>query len=63
MSFEFIYRHWNQVYTKDENLFIISLESEQKQERERERERERVSVVYCSRGIKPCSFVLKTELV
>ena len=34
MSFEFVYRHWNQVYTKRENLFSTSLESKQKQGRE-----------------------------
>ena len=34
LSVEFIYRYWNQVYTKLENLFSISLESEQKQGRE-----------------------------
>ena len=34
LSFEFIFRHWNQVYTKHENSFSISLESEQKQGRE-----------------------------
>ena len=33
-SVEFIYRYWNQVYTKHENLFSISLESEKKQGRE-----------------------------
>ena len=32
-SFEFIYRYWNQVRTKHENLFSLSLESEQKQGR------------------------------
>ena len=31
MSFEFVYRHWNQAHTKHENLFSISLETEQKQ--------------------------------
>ena len=34
LSFEFIYRYWNQVHTKHENLFSISLESDQKQGRE-----------------------------
>ena len=34
LSFEFIYKYWNQVYTKHENLFSISLESERKQGRE-----------------------------
>ena len=33
-SFEFIYRYWNQVHTKDENLLSIELKSEQKQGRE-----------------------------
>ena len=35
MSFEFIYRYWNQAYTEHENLFSISLETEQKQDRKR----------------------------
>ena len=30
LSFELIYRYWNQVHNKNENLFNISLESEQK---------------------------------
>ena len=34
VSFEFIYRYWNQVHTKHGNLFSISLETEQKQGRE-----------------------------
>ena len=31
LPLEFIYRYWNQVYTKHENLFSISLELDQKQ--------------------------------
>ena len=31
LSFEFTYKYWNHAYTKHENLFSISLESEQKQ--------------------------------
>ena len=34
LSFEFIYRYWNQIRTKKENLLSISMESEQKQGRE-----------------------------
>ena len=34
VSMQFIYRYWNQVHTKHENLFSIWLESEQKQDRE-----------------------------
>ena len=34
LSFDFIYRHWNQLHTKHENLLSMSLESEQKQSRE-----------------------------
>ena len=33
VSFEFVYRCWNQLHAKYENLFSISLESEQKQGR------------------------------
>ena len=33
VSFEFMFRYWNQIRTKLENLFSISLESEQKQGR------------------------------
>ena len=33
VSFEFIFKYWNQVHTKHENLFSISLESEEKQSR------------------------------
>ena len=33
VSFEFIYRYWNQVHTKHEKLFSISLESKEKQGR------------------------------
>ena len=33
LPFEFIYRYWNQVYTKHENLFSISLGSEQEKGR------------------------------
>ena len=33
VSFKLIYRYWNQVNTKHENLFSISLESEEKQGR------------------------------
>ena len=36
LSFEFIYRYKpDQVYTKHENLFSISLKSEQKQDRKK----------------------------
>ena len=34
VSFEFIYKYWNQVHTKHENLLTISLELGQKQGRE-----------------------------
>ena len=34
LSFEFIYRYWNQVHPKHENLLSISLESEQKRGRD-----------------------------
>ena len=34
VPFDFIYRYWNQVHTKHENLFSISMESEQKHGRE-----------------------------
>ena len=34
VSFEVIYRYWNRVHTKHENMFSRSLESEQKQCRE-----------------------------
>ena len=34
VSFEFIYRYWNQVHAIHENWFGISLELEQKQGRE-----------------------------
>ena len=39
--FNFIYRYWNQVHSKYDNLFNISLEPEQKQ----------VNAVHWSRGI------------
>ena len=31
VPFGFMYRYWNQLHTKHENLFSISLESEQNQ--------------------------------
>ena len=34
LPFEFIYRDWNQVFTKHKNSFSISLVSDQKQGRE-----------------------------
>ena len=34
VSFEFMYRYWNQVHTKHKNLLCISLKSEQKKVRE-----------------------------
>ena len=33
VSFEFIYRYWNKVHIKHENMFWISLELEHKQGR------------------------------
>ena len=41
VPFGIIYRYWNQVHSKYDNLFNISLEPEQKQ----------INVVHCSRGI------------
>ena len=41
VPFNFIYRYWNQVHSKCDNLFNISLESEQKQ----------VNAFHWSRGI------------
>ena len=34
VSFEFMYRYWNQVHAKHENFLSISMEPEQKRGRE-----------------------------
>ena len=44
LSFEFIYRYWNQLHTQHENLLSIPLESEQKQGGG-------INAVHCNKGI------------